>query len=164
MECISLCDIPCLCTLSASAIIEPSLHQLDFFLEMFLWRLVSVLFFLIKSYNKYFVKHASHTLAVDASSLHVASSLLAWCVILTDKWLPSTSTLCLLSLPTKKHKCAQSKAQMYPAPKNFLTIDGCFECYMSHFDAIVVEGRRRRRRRRRENEQFWLSIVSGLPL
>ena len=31
MECISLCGIPCLCTLSASAFIEPSLHQLDFF-------------------------------------------------------------------------------------------------------------------------------------
>ena len=30
----------CLCTLSASAFIEPSLHQLDFFLEIFSWRLV----------------------------------------------------------------------------------------------------------------------------
>ena len=27
--------IPCLCTLSASAFIEPSLHQLDFFLKSF---------------------------------------------------------------------------------------------------------------------------------
>ena len=27
----------CLCTLSASAFIVPSLHQLDFLLEIFLW-------------------------------------------------------------------------------------------------------------------------------
>ena len=39
-----MCGNSCLCTLSASAFIEPSLHQLDFFLEIFLWRLVSVLF------------------------------------------------------------------------------------------------------------------------
>ena len=39
MECISLCSIPCLCTLSASAFIDSSQHQLDFFLEIFLWRL-----------------------------------------------------------------------------------------------------------------------------
>ena len=32
MEC--KCGISCLCTLSASAFIEPSLHQLDFFLFM----------------------------------------------------------------------------------------------------------------------------------
>ena len=31
MECISLCGIPCLCALSASAFIDSSLHQLDFF-------------------------------------------------------------------------------------------------------------------------------------
>ena len=35
MECISLCGIPCLCTLSTSAFIEPSLHELDFFLKSF---------------------------------------------------------------------------------------------------------------------------------
>ena len=42
MKCISLCGIPCLCTLSASAFIDSSLHQLDFFLEIFLWRLVNI--------------------------------------------------------------------------------------------------------------------------
>ena len=42
MECISLCGIPCLYALSASVFIDPSLHQLDFFLEIFLWRLVAV--------------------------------------------------------------------------------------------------------------------------
>ena len=31
MECISLCDITCLCALSASAFIDSSLHQLGFF-------------------------------------------------------------------------------------------------------------------------------------
>ena len=35
MECISLCGISCLCALSASAFIDSSLHQLDFFLEIF---------------------------------------------------------------------------------------------------------------------------------
>ena len=29
----------CLCTLSASAFIESFLHQLDFFVEIFLWRI-----------------------------------------------------------------------------------------------------------------------------
>ena len=38
-ECYGVFSIPCLCTLLASAFIEPSLHQLDFFLEIFLWRL-----------------------------------------------------------------------------------------------------------------------------
>ena len=33
--CYGVCSIPCLCTLSASSFIEPSLHQLDFFLEIF---------------------------------------------------------------------------------------------------------------------------------
>ena len=37
MECVSLCGTPCLCVLSASAIIDSSLHQL----EIFLWRLIS---------------------------------------------------------------------------------------------------------------------------
>ena len=36
MECVSLCGIPCLCGLSASAFIDSSLHQVDFFLEIFL--------------------------------------------------------------------------------------------------------------------------------
>ena len=31
--------LACLCTLSASAFIEPSLHHLDIFLEIFLWKL-----------------------------------------------------------------------------------------------------------------------------
>ena len=39
MKRISLCGIPCLCALSASAFTDSSLHQLDFFLEIFLWRL-----------------------------------------------------------------------------------------------------------------------------
>ena len=37
--CYGVCSIPCLCTLSASAFIDSSLYQLDFFLEIFLWRL-----------------------------------------------------------------------------------------------------------------------------
>ena len=72
--------------------IEPSLDQLDFFLEIFLWRLVS---------------RAAYALAVDASSSHV-------CI---DEWLLTASTLCPLSLPTKTTSSksqlhAQSKAQM----------------------------------------------------
>ena len=35
MECISLCGIPCLCAFSTSAFIDSSLHQLDFFLDIF---------------------------------------------------------------------------------------------------------------------------------
>ena len=47
MECIiTEWHIPCLCVLSASAFIDSSLltlHQLDFFLEIFLWRLVIII-------------------------------------------------------------------------------------------------------------------------
>ena len=42
MECISLCGIPCLRALPASASIGSSLHQLESFLEIFLWRLCNL--------------------------------------------------------------------------------------------------------------------------
>ena len=44
MECISLCGIPCFCALSSSAIIEPSLHQLDLFLEIFYWDIHNIIY------------------------------------------------------------------------------------------------------------------------
>ena len=97
-----------LCTLSVSAFIEPPLHQLDFFLEIFSME-TSFCSFLIKlhviSFNSLF--GATNTLAVDASSSHVC----------TDEWRPTASTFCPLSLPYKKARVvspsyAQSKAQM----------------------------------------------------
>ena len=59
----------CFCTLSTSASIEPSLHQLDFFLEIFLWRLVSVLEI---SFN--LLRSVTHTHAVVASSSHAPTN------------------------------------------------------------------------------------------
>ena len=83
--------------------IEPSLHKLDFFLEIFLWRLVSVLFF---AFN--LLCGAAHAHLVDESSLHMC----------TNEWRPTASTLCPLSLPRNKVQAVnlsypQSKAQMH---------------------------------------------------
>ena len=80
--------------------IEPSQHGLDFFLEIFLWRLVSV--FLIKYFNNLLCGTA-HVIAVDAR------------VLTNGVQQPVRSST--LSLPHKKAQvvspsCAQSKAQM----------------------------------------------------
>ena len=70
--------------------IESFLHGLDFFLEIFLWRLVPV--FII------FLRGTAHVIAVDASSMHVSA------LIDTSEWRPTCSqyTLCPLSPPRKK--------------------------------------------------------------
>ena len=99
--------------------IEPSLHGLDLFLEIFLWRLNLFLDTLI-----ILLLGAAHVIAVDESSAHVM------CI---DEWRPTTSILCPLSLPRKKAQAvslsyAQSKAKK-PSPENFIAIGGCFERY-----------------------------------
>ena len=50
MECISLCGIPCLCALSASAFIYSSLHQLDSFWKSFYGDLSLFFFDMHKNY------------------------------------------------------------------------------------------------------------------
>ena len=51
MEFVSLCGILCLCTLSASALIEPSLHQLDSFKNLEVaWAKSTVAVFIIHAY------------------------------------------------------------------------------------------------------------------
>ena len=62
--------------------IEPSLHGLNFFLEIF----YGDLFLLFLSYS------AARVIAVDASSAHMR----------IDEWRPTASTFCPLSLPRKK--------------------------------------------------------------
>ena len=91
--CIAL--LVCVLCQSVHSCIETSLHELDFFFEFFLWRLASdkINFFQI-------VARATHVLVVDASFAHVC----------TDKWHPTASTLCPLSLP---HNKAQVKRYTY---------------------------------------------------
>ena len=71
-----------------------------------------------------FVTQAAHTLAVDAFILaHVASN--------------SQYTLPLLILFLQKSSSSTCKSKLHskqssnrPSPDNFMTIGGCFECYM----------------------------------
>ena len=88
--------------------IEPSLHGLDFFLEIFLWRLDSAFF--DTNLLTILLHGAAHVIPIDESSVHM-------CI---DKWPPTARMLYPLSLPCKRAQAispsyAQSKAQMnYP--------------------------------------------------
>ena len=94
--------------------VEPSLHQLDFLLEIFFMET----FFFDKNLNN-FVTQAAHTLAVDALSLHMCTN-----------WLPTASTLCpLLIVFLQKSSSSTCKSQLRskqssngPSPDNFMTI------------------------------------------
>ena len=109
--------------------IEPSLipyKGVEFFLEIFLWRLVSVLFF---------GHGAAHALAVDASA-HVCA--------LTN--MASNR----LTLPSPQES-ASSKSQLRSkqsskgtSPENFMIIGDCFESYAYRiYSAKLFEERRR---------------------
>ena len=79
-----------------------------------------------------------------------------------DELCPTASTPCPLSLSHKKVQAispsyAQSKAQKGTFPENFVTIGGCFECYMYCVMALGCL-------KKKEDELISLSAVSGLPL
>ena len=63
MECISLCGVSCLCTLSASVLIEPSLHQLYFF-QKSLYGDLFLFFFYVRSEISISVKLSLHMLVI----------------------------------------------------------------------------------------------------
>ena len=72
----------------------------------------------------------------------------------TDKWRPTVSTLCPLSLPHKKRAGGKSQLSTKQSSnglftENFLTIGGYFECYMYHVTALGCK-----QRRKKEDEQF----------
>ena len=112
--------------------IEPSLHGVDFFLEIFLWRFVSVLLI----FNNLLCGTA-HVIAVDVLSAHA-------CV---DKWCPTTSTLCPLSLPHKKvvAQLCSKQSSKGTSSENFVTIGGCFERYTYRVTAPGCLKKERRR-------------------
>ena len=88
------------------------------------------------------LRSATHTLAIDASSLHVY----------TNEWLPTASTLCPLSLSREK---AQVVSPSY-VQKSKTQMD-----HLSCYSARLAEERRKKERKKQEDEQFWLTI-SGL--
>ena len=121
--------------------IEPSLHMLDFFLEIFYEGLF--LFFFDK--NLLTIRYVvPPTIAVDASFSHVR----------TDEWLPTASTLCTLSLPHKKS--ANGKSQLCSKQSSnelsteiFMAIGGCFELFMY---LVTVLGWLKKEREKKMND------------
>ena len=74
--------------------------------------------------------------------------------------MPSNSqyTLPTQSYPQKVQAVMlKVKLKWTPPQKNFLAIGGYFKCYTYCVAVLEKEGRKK------EDEQFWLSNVSGLP-
>ena len=95
-------------------------------------------------------------LVVDVSFLHAC----------TNKWHPTASTLCPLSLPRKKAQAVslsytQSKAQMNH-PREF---PDYIECYTYCIMALGwLKKEEEEERKNEEDERLWLLTISGLPL
>ena len=125
--------ISCFCTLSASAFMHLTIPAwLDFFLEIFLWRLVSVLF----------DKNLS---TICYAVLPMQLRLMRHPCRCVDKWLPTASILCPLSLARKKAQAvrlsyAQSKAQK-AHPRKFRDYWWLFQ--MLHYGTRLVEERKK---------------------
>ena len=119
--------------------IEPSLHGLDFFLEIFLWRLVSVLFDTCN--NLIFVTHCRpRNCGWSARDVH-------W------RMASTTSTHCPLSLLRKKAQAvspsyAQNKA-LKNIPREFHGYWWLLEHYTYRVTALGLAEERKK-------EQFWL--------
>ena len=122
------------------ALTYPYIHWVDFFRHIFMETCFCS--FLINFFN--LLCGAAPALVVDASSSHVC----------TDEWHPTVSMLCPLSLPCKKSASGKSQLRWKqssngPSPKNFMTIGGCFKCYMYRVMALDWL-------KKEEDEQFWL--------
>ena len=107
----------CLCTCQpVHSCIEPSLHQLDFFLEILLWRVVSVRFW----WNQFVTWYRPYTCG--------------WCIVLTCVHQQMASKQPVHSAPSvSPTKSAGDKFQLHskqtsnkPSPENFRTIGGYF--------------------------------------
>ena len=136
-----------------------------FLLEIFLWRLVSVLFFGCYRYiQEQVVKKCVNKSHQAARTENAVSSriICGWCVIYhlstcTYEWRPTTSTFCPLGLPARKsHAGVTSQlcskwSSKGPFSENFLSTDGFFECnYLSCYGARLAE-----EETEKEDEQFW---------
>ena len=147
-----MCGTPCLCNLSAS---ESSLHQLDFFLEIFLWTLVSDM--------RLSVSLSLHNLLLICFCYHcytmlpTHSQLMCYPSTCADEWRP-TARHCPLSLPRRKRWCmvsliyTQKQSSNGPSPRNFLTVSGYFE--RIHTYCIMVLGWKKKKKKKKEDEQF----------
>ena len=173
-------------TLSASAFIKlhVSLNQLDFFLEIFLWRLL--LFFFDMRYG---IINFSSTFLAQACIkwnllIFLVSVLLktfsrkfvtqccprnrSWCIIIacvpTNGIQQLEYTLPLQSFSQKSAVLVTLKTKLKRTiPGEFSDCRWLFQMLhvSCHSDRLAEE---RRRRKKEEDEQFWHLTVSGLPL
>ena len=136
--------------------IEPSLHQLDFFSEVFLWRLCFCSF-LIDVFQ-----------FVMRCHLHTCG----WCIILAHvavhRWMASNSQYTLPSQSSlqkgtggKSQLCSKQSSNG-PFTENFLTIGGNLERYM--YRVTALGWLKKEEERKKEDKLFWLLTFSGLPL
>ena len=184
--CISLCGTPCLCTLSASAFIELSLYQLDFFLETFLWQLVSLIFDMrseIINFSSTFLAQACikwNVLKFLVSALFkklFSIKFVMWCHPCNHSWCVIHARVLTNGVQQLVHSAPQSSSQKSaggkswlrskqssngPSQGNFLTVGGYFERYT--YRITVLGWLKKEERKKEEDEQFWRSTVSGLPL
>ena len=137
-----------LCQLVHSCI-EPSLHQLDFCLEIFAET------FWLKSFNNLLRVPPMHLMRhpCTCAPIPTASTLLP----------PQSSPQNITS--GKSQLCLKQGSNKLSI-KNFMAIGGCFECYTYCIMALgwVKKKKERKKERKKEDEQFRLLTVSGLPL
>ena len=126
--------------------IEPSLHGVDFFLEIFLWRLVSVLFWLI---NVTRCRPRNCGWWVISARVH---------------WRMASYSQYALPPQSSPQESASGKSQLHskqsskgPFPENSLASGGCFEHYTYH---VMALGWLKKKEKKKINN----STVSCLPL
>ena len=135
---------------SQCILIEPSLHQLDFFLEIFLWRLVTALLSLLYIHCSSIVyivitAHAPVVIIIpvtawaDTCSTKMASSMVAHCLVIIGRC--STQTTVLL------------QTKYYPWEIIILMIDSCFICVTSCVTALGWL-KKERRKKKTNNSEF----------
>ena len=111
--------------------IEPSLHGLDFLLEIFYGEL-----FLFFFDNNLLLRGTAHVIAVDASSAHVSN------------WLMASFMLCPLSLPWKiagvRSQLCSKQSSKGISTENFLATGDFFECNFYRVTALSCLKKERR--------------------
>ena len=125
---------------------------------LILWRLVSVLFLI--NFFQFVMQYCPHTSG--------------WCVIFArvHQQMASNSQYTLHAPSVFPQESTGSKSQLHskqssngPSPEHFMILGGYFECYMYHIMALGwLKKQEAEERKKEEDEQFWLSTVSGLPL
>ena len=134
--------------------IDPSLHELDFFLGN-LFMETCFCSFLIKIFEQFVM------LCRPCNC--------GWSVILTpvytNKWLPTASTLSLphnkAQVVCKSQLCSKQSSNGQ-SPENFMTIGSWLECYIhiSRYGARLAEERRKRRKKKKkERKKKWTILT-----